>query len=62
MICYRDRTFCNLPCAKKDRCRDALTPEVWQAAEAIGLPISQAVYDDPLDYPKCFEPANAQSC
>ena len=51
MICYKDMTFCRFheDCNEGDTCERAATTEVWEGAEAIGLPLS--VY---ADKPQCF--------
>ena len=49
MICYRDRTFCSfyIDCAKE--CDRALTDEVKDEAQCLGIPICQWA-----DKPDCF--------
>ena len=50
MICYKDKTFCEYykNCDAID-CDRALTEEVVQKAEAVGLPISMFI-----EKPVCF--------
>ena len=51
MMCYRDMTFCgfNVHCAKGESCPRALTAEVWEEAEGLGIDICQFV-----EHPECF--------
>jgi hypothetical protein len=55
MMCYKDRTYCQvyLLCKEwqKGDCLDGLTPDVIDAAEKAGLPISQMA-----GFPDCFVP------
>lgn len=52
MICYKDMTFCTFykDCANATDCERKLTPEIAEAADEFGLPISQ--FTAP---PKCHE-------
>jgi hypothetical protein len=38
-MCYRDRTYCEAPCAAEG-CSRKLTPEVERSASRVGLPIA----------------------
>lgn len=50
MISYRDSTFCSGDgCSKFSSCPKALTDDVWEAAEAMGLPVSQYAEPTRLD-------------
>jgi hypothetical protein len=52
MMCYRDMTFCTGGgCANFDTCSRALTQEVKDGAEKIGLPIARFTEPTKLE---CF--------
>ncbi len=52
MLCYRDRTFCPFSesCKLGSECHSALTKEVEEGANRIGLPIAQFV-----NKPQCYK-------
>jgi hypothetical protein len=51
MITYKDMTFCPFweECRDGPECPRALTKDIYQRAEAIGLPVSRFVTE-----PECF--------
>ena len=51
MMCYRDRTFCSfyVDCSVEN-CDRALTPEIEDRAQKIGMPICEFA-----EQPKCFK-------
>ena len=51
MLCYKDRAFCTFweDCNEGWECERAATNDVWNGAEAEGLPLD--VY---ADKPRCF--------
>jgi hypothetical protein len=51
MLCYRDKTFCSFSdCKEYNRCHRAITQEVKDGANRIGLPICRFV-----EQPDCFQ-------
>lgn len=46
MLCYKDRSFCMVPCANLE-CHRVVTDEVLEGSKKTGLPISIADYRTP---------------
>ncbi len=48
MICYRDRTYCDAPCART-KCDRFVTPKVRAAANRDGLPLALNNFQETCD-------------